>query len=134
MCKDDIDLEEIVRNNKEKIEEILRSFEGGGASFKIDLGPLDKVGDAMKGMFSMFFDPRTQMHFVRAGKELFAGIEEMIKNAPLPDEMRETVNKAREMKDSIINNFTGAKEEDPKPKGKEKEKEKGKEMKKIDVE
>jgi len=144
MCKEDIDLEEIVRNNKERIEEILRDgnfgkenegevhegepkFAAGG--IKIDLGPMEKVGDAMKEIFSLLLDPKIQIHFVKAGREFLSGIEAMIKNAPLPDEVKDTVNKAYEVKDKIIEDL--AKEFGPDPK---KGKEKGKKMKKIDVE
>jgi len=145
MCKEDIDLEEIVRNNKAKIEEILRNegrkaegehgeahegepkFHAGG--FNIDLGPMEKVGDAVKEIFSLILDPKVQIHFIKAGKEFFNGIEAMIKNAPLPDEMKETVNKAYEVKDKIIEDLANEFNPDAK-KGKAKDKK----MKKIDVE
>ena len=128
MCGD-IDLEEIVRKHKEEIEKILKAQQESG--IKIDIGPLDRMGDAIKGMASMFFDPKIQMHFIRAGKEFFSGVEELMKNAPFPDEMKETVNKAYEMKDRM-KDIMNDPEPESKPKGKDKEKEK--KMKKIDVE
>jgi len=131
MCGDnEIDIEEFVKKHKEEIEKILKEQEEGGG-IKIDIGPLDKMGDAVKGMMSMFFDPKIQMHFIRAGKEFFSGIEEMMKNAPFPDEMKEKVNKAYEMKDRM-KDIMNDPEPESKPKGKDKEKEK--KMKKIDVE
>jgi len=124
MCDNNhTDLEEIVRMNREKIEEILK------AQKKEKFEPKkEKAEEAMKGILSLFLDPKIQMHFVRAGMEFLYGIEEIVKGAPLPDEMKETVNKACEMKDNIVKGIVN--EMDPKAKPKDKEKK----MKKIDVE
>ncbi|MDR0334276.1 MAG: hypothetical protein LBH69_00095 [Methanomassiliicoccaceae archaeon] len=127
MCNDDIDIEEFVKKHREEIEKILKASEG---HLKTDIGPAEKIGDAMKGMLSMFLDPKIQMHFIRAGKEFFTGVEEMMRNAPLPDEMKDTVNKACEMKDRIVKDIVNEMDGDAKSKKDAKEKK----MKKIDVE
>jgi len=140
MCNmDDHDLEDFVRKNKEKIEKILKDCDKGPEEH--GPGPFEAVGDAMKGIFSLLLDPKVQMHFIKAGKEFFTGIEEMVKNAPLPDEMRNAVDKAVEFKDKIVDSLAGetdknegskADKDRPKADGKEKNA-KDKKMKKINV-
>jgi len=106
MCNmDDHDLEDFVRKNREKIEKILKDCDKGPE--KEEHGPFEVLGDAMKGIFSLLLDPKVQMHFIKAGKELFTGFEEIVKNAPLPDEMRATVDKVVEFKDKIVDGLAG---------------------------
>jgi len=145
MCNmDDHDLEDFVRKNKEKIEKILRESK---EPEKQEQGAFEALGDAMKGIFSLLLDPKVQMHFIKAGKEFFTGIEEIVKNAPLPDEMRATVDKAVEFKDKVIDGLAGetgkpkdkdakadkAEKDKPKDAGKDKNAGKDKKMKKINV-
>jgi len=133
MCdKDGIDLEEIVRKNREKIEKILKDQKG---SFKEKADSTkEKAEDALKGILSLFLDPEIQMHFIRAGMEFLHGIEEIVKNAPMSDNMKDTVEKACEMKDKIIDAVANEMDPKSKPKDKPKDKDKDKKMKKIDVE
>jgi hypothetical protein len=147
MCNDDLDIEDFVKKNRKKIEEILKKEDNSNedasddehqhteipfGGFKIDLGPMEKIGDAMKEMISLFLDPKVQKHFIKAGKEIFTGIEEMIKNAPIPEEMKDAMDKAHEMKDKIVDDL--ASEFGPEAKKEKEKKAKGKKMKKIDVE
>jgi hypothetical protein len=126
MCNDDIDIEEFVKKNREKIESILKEQKG---SFREKFEPQkEKVEDAMKGVLSLFLDPKIQIHFIRAGMEFLHGVEAIVKKAPLPDDIKETMDKASAMKDRIVEDIVN--EMDPKAKPKDKEKK----MKKIDVE
>jgi hypothetical protein len=151
MCNDDFDFEDFVKKNKEKIEKILKEENegkdpsddytvhdgsedndcfGGKFPFKLDLGPFEKIGDAFKEVVSLLLEPKVQIHFIRAGKELFSGIEEMIKSAPIPEEMKEMMDKAHKVKDKIVEDLA----EEFDPEAKKEKKPKGKKMKKIDVE
>jgi hypothetical protein len=165
MCNDDMDIEEFVKKNKKKIEEILKAQEKndkekadkdkkeeakGKDDDKEHDGPFEAIGGMMKGFLFVLLDPKVQRHFIHAGKEFFDGVEEMIKNAPLPDDVKETVDSVREFKDRIVNeiihemdhdakNDSKSKEKNSKDKekdskGKDKDKDKDKKMKKIDVE
>jgi len=125
MCeKEEIDLEEFVRKNKEKIEKILKEDHG---TLREKIEPQkEKIEGALKGIMSLLLDPKVQIHFVKAGMELLSGVEELIKKAPLPEDMKENVGKACEMKDKMVNNIMN--EMDQRSKSKEDK------MKKIDVE
>ena len=114
-------LEELVKAHREKIEKILK--EQDAAEFKE--GP--KAEDTLKSILSLFLDPEVRGHFVKAGIEILSGIEQLLKSAPMPDDMKQNVEKACDITDKVVNNIVKEVCPDKKPKGK-------KTMKKIDVE
>ncbi|MDR0778919.1 MAG: hypothetical protein LBE48_05755 [Methanomassiliicoccaceae archaeon] len=122
----DMDTDEILKylakKEKKKVEELLTQI-----PLKVDIGPQkEKAEDAFRSIISLFFNPEIQKHFVKAGIEILSGVEEAIKNMPMPDFVKETMNKASETKDEMKKDFC-----DSNPDCKVK---KDKKMKKIDVE
>jgi len=97
---DDMDIEEFVKKNKEMIEAILKAQK---EKFKEKAEPQkQKAEDAVKGMISLILDPEIQRHFVKAGMEVLSGIEEILKKAPMPDKMKETVEKACDARETFV--------------------------------
>ena len=132
MTMDEI-LEWIVRTQKDKIEGIINkqkeTFKEQKETFKEQMAPKkEKIDETMKGFMSMLLNPEIQKHFVRSGIEFLSGIEELIKNAPMPEFMKENVEKACDAKDEVVKDMAKefAKEDEPKKTNKK--------MKKIDVE
>ena len=126
MCNDEIDIEEFVKKNKEIIEKILKEQKG---SFKEKVEPqVEKAENTVKEVLGLFFNPEIQKHFVKAGMEFLAGVEEFLKKAPMPDNMKETVEKACDAKDAFVKDIVCEMNDDCKAKTKDKK------MKKIDVE
>jgi len=125
MCDDkEIDIEEFVKKNREKIEEILKQREG---SFRDRFEPKkEKAEDAMRSLLALLFNPDVQKHFIKAGVEVLSGIGEIIKNAPMPEEMKQNVDKAYNAKDKVVKDIV---DEMAAPKSKEK-----RASKKIEVE
>ena len=123
MCNDDMDLEDFVKKNKDEIERILKEQDD---TFKVKFDvKKDKAEDAVKTVLSLFLNSDVQKHFVKAGIEFLSGVEVLIRNAPLPDEMKENIDKACDVKDKMVKDIVG---EFGKPKNKEKK------TKKIEVE
>ena len=124
MCEKEIDIEEFVKQNKEKIEKILKEQKG---SFKEKAEPqMKKAEDVVTGVISLFLDPEIQKHFVKAGMEMLAGVEELLKKAPMPDKVKETFEKASGAKETFVKDVMCEVNPDCKVKNKK--------MKKIDVE
>ncbi|MDR2866775.1 MAG: hypothetical protein LBV13_05190 [Methanomassiliicoccaceae archaeon] len=125
MSTDEI-LEFLVRTQRDKIEKILKAQKD---SVKEKMGPQkEKIEDALKAGTSLFFNPEIQRHFVKAGMEFLAGMEELIRNIPMPDFMKETMHKASESKDIIVKDIANEKDAEKKQKTEDSK------MKKIDVE
>jgi len=147
MSTDEI-LEFLVRTQREKIEGMLNAqketmenvfsaqketmenmFSAQKGAFKEKMGPAkEKFDDTMKGFVSMIMNPEIQKHFVRSGIEFLSGIEEMIKNVPMPEFMKENVEKACDAKDEVVKDMAKEFVKDDGPKTTNKK------MKKIDVE
>ena len=126
MCEKEMDIEEFVKKNKEKIEKILNEQK---SSFKEKAEPqMKKAEDVVTGVLSLFLDPEIQKHFVKAGFEVLAGVEEFLKKAPMPDKMKETFDKASGAKETFVKDVMCEVNPDCKVKNKDKK------MKKIDVE
>jgi hypothetical protein len=90
MC--DTDIEQFVKDNREKIEEILA---------RAEKDPGRKVEDAMKKVFAALMSPEVQKHFLRAGLEAISGIEAIVRNIPVPDKMKDAADKAREARENV---------------------------------
>ena len=112
MC--DIDIEQFVKENREKIEEILKAQKEKNT----------ETEETLKGVFATLMKPEIQRHFLRAGIEVLSGIEAMLRNVPMSDEMKEKAHKAKEtfVKEVMCEIRPGCK------------KTSNKKMKKIDVE
>ena len=127
MC-DNSNTEELERMIKEQREMIEKLMEAQKSSFKSTIEPKkEKAEEFMKAMLSLFTNPEIQKHFVKAGMEFLSGIEEAIKAIPLPDNVKEGIGKASEIKDTFVRDVVC--EMNPVCKYKT-----GKKMKKIDVE
>jgi len=118
-------LEALVKAQRSKIEKILNDQK---ASMKEKIEPKkEKAEETVKSVLSLFFNSEVQRHFVKAGIEFLSGVGEMIKNAPMSEDMRENVCKVCNMKDKIVKDATD--EINSKQKAN-----KDKKMKKIEVE
>jgi len=128
MCDSNTEeLERIIKEQKEMIEDLINSQK---ASFKETMGNEKKKADeTFKAMFSIFTNKEIQRHFVKAGMEFLSGIEELIKAVPIPDNIKEKMDKASEAKDDFVKDVVC----DLNPSCKYKSAGK-KKMKKIDVE
>ncbi|MCL2608134.1 MAG: hypothetical protein FWD92_06250 [Methanomassiliicoccaceae archaeon] len=115
-------LELLVKAQRDKVEKMLNAQK---ESIKEKIEPKkEKAEEAIKSMLSLVFSPGVQGHFVKAGIEFLSGVEEIIKNAPMPDSVRENVCKACDLKDKVKDAVGDI--------GKQKTKDK--KMKKIEVE
>jgi hypothetical protein len=122
-------LEELVRTQREKIEKILKE-QKKGETLRDKAEPKKKEAEEiLKSVLTLFINPDVQGHFVKAGIEFLSGVEQLIRNAPLPEDMKKNVNTACEMKDMFVKEVVTAMDE-----SKPKDKDKKKNMKKIDVE
>ena len=110
MC--DTDIEQFVKENREKIEEILSRSEKD---------PGRKAEERMKKVFAAFMSPEVQKHFLKAGLEALSGIEAIIRNVPVPDKAAEKAREARETVKDVMCEVKGCKPS------------KGKKVKKIEV-
>ena len=118
-------LEELVRTQREKIERILREQkEDAGEEAE------PKKEDTLRSVLSVLLNPEVQSHFVKAGIEILSGIEQLIRNAPMSENMKQNVERACDFKDRIVNDIVKEADPDKKPESKKKDKK----MKKIDVE
>jgi hypothetical protein len=127
---DDMGTDEIIKylakREKKKAEELFIK----NIALKAEIGSQkEKAEDAFKSVISLFFNPDIQKHFVKAGMEILAGVEEAIRNMPFPDFVKETMDKASDTKDEIVKDVMC--ESNPNCKVKQT---KNKKMKKIDVE
>jgi len=122
MCDKEPDMEEFVKKNREMIEAILKTQKEKAGSQK------KKAEETMDGLLGLILNPEIQRHFVKAGMEFLAGIEGLLRNAPFPDKMKETVGKACDAKDAFMKDVVCEENPDCKIKNKEKK------TKKIEVE
>ncbi|MCL2712414.1 MAG: hypothetical protein FWD37_03960 [Methanomassiliicoccaceae archaeon] len=127
MCNDDIDIEEFVKKNREAIEKILKEQDTSAFKEKAD-AQKEKAEEVLKGVIGTILNPDIQRHFVKAGMEFLSGIEELLKSAPFPEKVKETVEKAYEAKETFVKDVVCDLNPDCKIKNKEKK------TKKIDVE
>ena len=133
---DDMDadelLEALVMSQRAKIEKILNEQK---ASFKEKFEPeKKKAEEAVGSILALFMDPNVQRHFMKAGIEFFAGIDELFRNIPTPDFVKDAMKNAQdaenERPEGNVKAENNAKADDA-PKKKQT---KSKKMKKIDVE
>ena len=128
MCDNEKDIEKFVKENTEEIERILKAQKG---SFKEKAEQKkEKAEETMKSFFSLFFSPDIQRHFVRAGIEFLSGIDELMRSAPMPGFVKETMERAHETKETIKDEV----KKDADAKNKAAKPDKDKKIKKIDVE
>lgn len=124
-------LEALVRCQRAKIEKILNEQKG---SFKEKFEPeKKKAEDAFGSIVALLTDPAVQRHFMKAGIEFFAGLDELIRNIPVPENIKDAVNKARKAREEASED-AGAEEEEKEKAPPRKKPAKSKKMKKIDVE
>ena len=128
MCDDAKDIEKFVKENMEEIERILKAQK---SSFKEKTEQKkEKAEEMMKSFASLFFSPDIQRHFVRAGIEFLSGVDELIRSAPMPGFVKETMEHAHETKETIKDEV----KKDADAKNKAAKPDKDKKIKKIDVE
>lgn len=110
----DPELEKFFSENRDMIEKLLKeekemikdTFEEEKEKMEALLEEQkDKAKEAAQGVVNMITDPDVQKHFMAVGLELLMGINALMKAAPMPDSVKEMVDKAEDVRKSASDNF-----------------------------
>ena len=97
--KDTESLEEFVKNNKEKILEILKE-EGDKARSKVE-SKKSKVAEMVKETVEVATSKEVQEHLISAGVELMMAFATLIKNMPTPEILEPVVDMVKERSETM---------------------------------
>ncbi len=110
----DPEIERFFSENKEMIERLLREekeiFISTFEQEKEKVGELmdeqkDKAKEMAQGVVNMVTDPEVQRHFMAVGMELLMGMNALMRAAPVPDTVKDMMDKAEEMRKTTADNF-----------------------------
>ncbi|MDR2845945.1 MAG: hypothetical protein LBV63_01540 [Candidatus Methanoplasma sp.] len=99
---EDPELERFFRENKEIVERLLleerdlvkETVKAEKERFEEYVGdPRVRAREAADGLFGALTDPEVQRHFLTVGIEFLLGVNALIQAAPLPEELKDFVNK-----------------------------------------